>query len=444
MHTVDAHDASKIIDFLTSMSLAIGISGLSVLLVFDLFLGRLGVTAPHILKDVVQALAFIIILMAVLRGQGVELLSLLTGSAVLTAVIGLALQSTIANLFAGLTLQFDQTISVGDWVQVGTRVGRITRIKWRSTFLITRDGDNVILPNGELVRNEVLNFSKPTGTHRASVKVGMHYRHAPNDVKSMLIEATRGVPGVLPTPPPDAFPSDFGDSGGGVHGAILDHRHRARSRHRWRGTLAHLVRGQARRVRDPVPYAHRVHARDHTGIGGPGLRGGVPGACGRHRQGRHLHAARRGCACDAGARDEDGALRDRRAHHHAGRSGDSLYLISSGQVGVRLEVEGAEREVATLKDGEFFGEMSLMTGEPRRATCAAKTDVTCYVIEYRAFHHVLSERPKIAEDISAILATRQMALAGEREGLSAEARARRAAENSSRLLARIRDFFHLR
>jgi CRP-like cAMP-binding protein len=126
-----------------------------------------------------------------------------------------------------------------------------------------------------------------------------------------------------------------------------------------------------------------------------------------------------------------------------GDPGDSLYLIHEGQVAVRLNVEGVEREVATLDAGKFFGEMSLLTGEPRRATCAAKNDVQCYVVDQRAFRLILDAKPRIAEEISTLLGTRQSALDAEREGLSNEARARRAADASSRVLTKIRDFFHL-
>jgi CRP-like cAMP-binding protein len=126
-----------------------------------------------------------------------------------------------------------------------------------------------------------------------------------------------------------------------------------------------------------------------------------------------------------------------------GEPGDSLYLIHEGEVSVRLNVEGVEREVATLDAGKFFGEMSLLTGEPRRATCSAKNDVQCYVVDQRAFRLILDAKPSIAEEISSLLGTRQMALEGEREGLSAEVRARRAADASSRVLSKIRDFFHL-
>jgi small-conductance mechanosensitive channel len=191
--------------------LAFGLTGLVGLLLFDFAFQRARLTVPTILRDIAQAFAFFIILLVVLRRSGVNLLSLLTTSAVLTAVIGLALQNTIANMFAGLSLQLDRTINVGDWIQMTHWIGRITHIKWRSTFVVTRDGNNLILPNSELMRQEVLNFSKPTGVHRSTVKVGFAYRHPPREVMRVLVNALRGLPEVLAEPAPDCLPSEFGE-----------------------------------------------------------------------------------------------------------------------------------------------------------------------------------------------------------------------------------------
>jgi CRP-like cAMP-binding protein len=73
-------------------------------------------------------------------------------------------------------------------------------------------------------------------------------------------------------------------------------------------------------------------------------------------------------------------------------------------------VLGAFKEVATLSDGQFFGEMSLMTGAMRAATVVAKSDVECYIVDKEAFQEILQEKPELAGIISDILARRQVAL----------------------------------
>jgi len=401
------------------------------------------VRVPPTLRDVLQALAFAVIVIGVLKDAGMDVTSLVTGSAVLTAVIGLALQSTISNLFAGMSLQVDRTISIGDWVQVGQRIGRITNIKWRSTFLVTRDGDNVIVPNSALLTSEVVNFSKPTAEHRCHVKIGFHYRHPPNDVRRVLLEAVRGAPGVLATPEPAAVPVEFGDSS--ITYDLLfwinDIAREVAIVGEVRGRMWYAARRADLEIPYPIRSVYMTEVREEQAE--------------RERQreqGARLEAIRQN-QLFAPLEQPDHELLARftkQRHFGAGETiirqgdpGDSLYILHDGQVAVRLAVDGAEREVATLKPGDFFGEMSLMTGEPRKATCAAKQDVETFVIDKSALRQVFEVRPAIAEQIASVLAKRQVSLEGERDNLSAEAAARRAAENSSRLLAKVRDFFNL-
>jgi CRP-like cAMP-binding protein len=100
-----------------------------------------------------------------------------------------------------------------------------------------------------------------------------------------------------------------------------------------------------------------------------------------------------------------------------------------------------EKEVATLGVGAFFGEMSLLTGEPRRATVVAKDDVECYVIDRAPFEQILRHNIGLAEEIGRLLSEREMRNKIDREGLSAEAA--RAHADHQALLSRIKDFFGL-
>jgi CRP-like cAMP-binding protein len=98
-------------------------------------------------------------------------------------------------------------------------------------------------------------------------------------------------------------------------------------------------------------------------------------------------------------------------------------------------------EIARLGRGEIFGEGSVLTGEPRVATCIARTEVTCYAIDRRSFEALLAETPEIAEHLSHTLADRQIDLEKQIAGLSNTTRVRVEADHRSRLLGRIRDIF---
>jgi small-conductance mechanosensitive channel/CRP-like cAMP-binding protein len=439
----EALTVAGFLNFLTVLFTAFGLTGLIAMLLFDIAARRVNLRLNPVLHGVLEAIAYIVTGFVVLKSSGVNLLSLLTTSAVLTAIIGFALQGTIANLFAGVSLQMDRTIGVDDWIQVGDYIGRVTKIKWRSTFMVTRDGDNVILPNATLLTTEVLNYSKPSRQHRQSVDIGLAYRHPPNLCKQILVDAVRGSPGILPTHPVDVLVREFGDSA--ITYSVrywiddIEQEHEIDSEVRTRIWYA------TQRASIDIPFPIRTVYMNQVS----------DEAATREQEREHgerLQVLKR-IEIFSSLDDEERELLASgirsvtfavgEAIIRQGDPGDSLYVIKQGEVAIRVAVDGQTREVAKLKTGDFFGEMSLMTGEPRRATVAALGDVICYVVDHAAFQRIIETRPEIVEQVSQALARRQTELEAQRENLSAEARARRAAEANTKLLAKIRDFFNL-
>jgi CRP-like cAMP-binding protein len=120
-----------------------------------------------------------------------------------------------------------------------------------------------------------------------------------------------------------------------------------------------------------------------------------------------------------------------------------LYILIEGGAEVQVAVNGKSEKVATLCEGDFFGEMGMMTGEPRRATVIAQSDVLCYRLDKDSFQDILRSRPEIAEDISHVLARRRVELEAIREELNEEAIRLRMQHAQNALLNRIREFFRL-
>jgi CRP-like cAMP-binding protein len=121
-----------------------------------------------------------------------------------------------------------------------------------------------------------------------------------------------------------------------------------------------------------------------------------------------------------------------------------LYIMASGEAAVRLSVEDdLEEEVARLQAGDFFGERSLLTGEPRSATVVAETDVECWRLDKEAFRELLTRRPEIADEVAAALAAREAELEQVRDDLGAEAMSRRSMEMRLDLVNKIRRFFRM-
>jgi CRP-like cAMP-binding protein len=121
-----------------------------------------------------------------------------------------------------------------------------------------------------------------------------------------------------------------------------------------------------------------------------------------------------------------------------------LYILVEGEADVVVDQPGAARHaVNKLRAGTCFGEMGLLTGEPRRATVIAATDLECYRLDKASLEDILRSRPALAEDFSHMLVTRQADLDEKLKRASADQFARLAAHDHSEILARIRSFFGL-
>ena len=127
-----------------------------------------------------------------------------------------------------------------------------------------------------------------------------------------------------------------------------------------------------------------------------------------------------------------------------GAAGNWLYVMTLGTAEVRTNVEPEHQVVvAQLAAPDFFGEMSLMTGEPRSADVVAVGDVDCFRLGKETFETVLLARPEIAIELSDKLAVRRIELIAAREGLDALAKREREARERARILGGIKAFFAL-
>jgi CRP-like cAMP-binding protein len=124
-----------------------------------------------------------------------------------------------------------------------------------------------------------------------------------------------------------------------------------------------------------------------------------------------------------------------------GETRDELYIMTGGSVEVRVSVGGASSKVARIDAPHFFGEGGMLTGEPRRATVVALTDVECWKLQKSVFQEIVRARPQIAEDISHLLASRDIELHAVEEGLSEDAKRSRLRREHNSIRERIERFF---
>ena len=133
---------------------------------------------------------------------GVDLSALLTALGVSSLVISLALQDTLSGIASGFTLLADQPFSTGDWIESNDIEGRVIDVNWRATRIQDRNGDLVVIPNGQLATATIVNFDQPSRLHRVKVSVQIERSAPPTAAIAMLVDAARSTPGVVEDPPP--------------------------------------------------------------------------------------------------------------------------------------------------------------------------------------------------------------------------------------------------
>ena len=420
------------------VSLSFGVVSILSLLFFDGVVGRKS-SVPRILRDVTTAVACSVLLVVLLSRSGVNVLHLVTTSAVITVVIGLALQDTLGNIISGIAMQLDSAFNIGDWVRVDDKVtGRVREIRWRSTLIETRNGDQVIFPNTLVNRAQVVRFQHGALQHRQWVYFHAALRHPPNRVVDAVLAALVGTPNVSELAPPDCLVWDFDDMG---------------TKYAVRYRLVDILPddGTDSEVKKRIWYALHRAELEMTLPGRAVYMTQVPEASAQHardldkRLGTLAHIAFLAPLDDAERAQLAAGLRFHRycrgeAIIRQGHAGDSLFVLVKGTVAVRLEIGGSTHEVTQLHVGDFFGEMSLLTGAPRRATIVATEDTDCYVLDRALIEAVLKHNPALAVQIGKLLTERESSLEKEQE----RARLGTVAPSEKDLLDRIRDFFGLR
>ncbi len=418
----------------------------TVMAVLDGLLARkLHLPIPRIFRDILQVSMYFLVLLVTARSAGVELSSLLAGSALITAVIGLSLQDTLGNVFAGLSIQAQRPFEVDDFVQLADSnepLGKVIEINWRATKLLTNDGIEIIVPNGVLAKTSIRNLSKPNRWVRRSIRVHAAYEFSPTHVRETLLKAIVDTPGVRTDMAPSVIIEEFDPDGASYrlrYFADMDeHIH----------TKDSLVRERIwyafRRAGIDIPYAQRdVHLYTREVDDKETVRA--------------THVARR--QRDLRRVDFLDVLSDEMLQELAekvstrryaagerilkqGEEGDQLFIVEHGEVAVVLEPDGSPPiELARLDKGKFFGEMSLMTGAKRTASVRATRECAVLVVGKSEFQHTLQQAPELAEKISAILATRQAQLATTHTGM---VNAANVTSQSTIILGKIREFFGLR
>ena len=157
-------------------------------------------------------LFYILIVLTILHSSGVNLTVLLTASAALFVGLGFALQYLFQDIISGILIILDQSLHVGDVIEVEDKVGRVFEIRLRTTRALTRDDKVIVIPNHKFLTDSIYNYTQNHKTTRESIQVGVAYGSDVNLVTDLLLEIAEQQTGVLKKPKSFVLFEDFADS----------------------------------------------------------------------------------------------------------------------------------------------------------------------------------------------------------------------------------------
>jgi small-conductance mechanosensitive channel len=415
-----------LIESLEAMLLALAVTNTIVTLVFNPWVAQPGRDrAPSIIQDV--------LVVALIGGVasyvfGEKIIGPSLGAA---AALALGLQDQLGNFFAGLAIQLERPFRVGHWISLTNYEGRVVEVTWRATKIRTKAGNLVIIPNNTVGREAITNYSEPTAPTRQYVEVGATYAAPPNDVRDALVAAMARVPRILKSPPADVVMSDFGGSAI-VYRArfwLVEFELDENIRHDVRSAIYYEF--HRRGIEIPWPIQIQVERQEH-----------VPDPAARRQA---LAAAMANVPvfaalpADAHQALVDSATErlfaDGEAIVREGEAGGSMFIVRRGRVAITVGAD--HREVAVTEAGGYFGEMSLLTGDPRTATVIARGDCTVLEITADAFRAYVQSRPDVIDHLAEAAAARRRTLDQSRAAATPHA-----VEHTS-LVQRMRKFFGL-
>lgn len=391
---------------------------------------RLSITATHkILRDVLDFALYVVATIPILKTQlQIDLTSLLATSAILSVVLGLALQETLGNLFAGLALQLERPFSAGDFINVGDHTGRVVQVAWRTTRIETFRQEAVTIPNSNIAKQPLRNFSRGGLPVGIDMTVGVAYDVPPNTVRVEVMAALAEIPLVLKEPAPLCRVSSFGDSAVmylvrffiADYGTVSGAQDEVYTRLWYRFSRAgieipfpqRVVHTRAATTKSDMPHGALLEQLDLFAPFSHEERVDLARSAVERRFGRGETLIREG--------DE----------------GHTFYVIVSGEVAVAR----GGTEVVRLTRGAYLGEMSLLTGEARSATVVAATDLVVLELDRAAFARHFSDHPERAQQMSDLLAKRRSQL----DAVAAATGAPRPQTQARDILARLKEIFRLK
>jgi len=392
---------------------------------------------PRFVQDIFALIAYVLLTALVLKTvfPDLSLGALLSGSALVGVILGLALQETLGNLFAGLSLQADKPFELGDVITVGAFSGVVESITWRAVKIRTFQNHVVLLGNAQLAK-ESIEVCPRDNLNARLVLFNAVYTDSPVKVIHVVREAMREAENVSQAITPIIRVRNLGDFAVDyeVKYWLVDYAKYNDTDALIRQLIWYAFRRNGLTFAYPTQTLYLERPAQHTE---------------KSRATRLDRLTERLSAVDIFSpltQEELARLASAAGSHtyapgesiiRAGDAGDSMFVVNRGGVEVRISDNGRPVTVASLGEGEFFGEMALLTGQPRSANVVATEETEGLEIGHHALKQLFEANPDLAESLSHTVAER-------RAGLDASRAPGQIEEEERSIFASMIKFFGLR
>lgn len=393
---------------------------------------RRGYEAPSLLRNIFSIIVYVSIFVVLFKWYypAVDIGALFTTSAIFGVIIGLALQDTLGNLFAGVSLQADKPFQVGDVITVGQWTGVVEGVTWRGIKIRTFQNHIVLISNSSAAK-EAIQVCPRDNLNARLVLFNTLYTDSPAKTIHVVREAVREVENVSSKMTPVVRIRSLAADGPDYevkywlddYARYNDTDALIRQRIWYAFKRASINFAYPSRTLYVAPRTKPAEKTDGTGL------------------------IERLSAVEIFAplsEEEISRLAKSTVSHvfapgepviRAGERGSSMFVVHRGRVQVQTIDDGRPRTVAALNEGDFFGEMALFTGEPRTANVIAVEETEVIEIGHRAMKHLFESNPDLVEALSYVIAERRRALTERPDDQEAVSKA------SAGILSAIRKFF---
>ncbi|WP_158747754.1 mechanosensitive ion channel family protein [Acidisphaera sp. L21] len=394
-------------------------------------LARLLIVLEHrpretqIVSDLVAGAIYVATILAVTDFVfSVSISGLLATSGVIAIVLGLALQSTLSDVFSGIAVGVERPYKAGDliWVEGGIE-GHVLQVNWRSTHIATGSDNIAIVPNSIIAKARLVNRSLPTPVRSESMEIKLDARIPPERCIATLGAATLACRLPLTIPAPKVLCSAL--QGDGItytvsysvpsSATVMSARSEMAAqihRHLFHAGIPLAIAGVAAVPLVPPPKPSDMLERSDLF--------GAIAADDRNLLAEHMTEIR--------LDPEDTLIRENDMP-------DALYIVASGVVRITTGEGDDARLRYLMSPGESLGSIGLITGMPYLATATAVTAVRAYRLDKDALAAAMKARPELAVGLEALARRGKLAL------MNAEAsHTETSMEKPEMFLARIRHF----